>query len=71
MKKDDNQLNLNITTRELRLTYYNDYLLKSGIITKREYDQINLAIISKCGTRRRNELGEVSREERLSSAKRI
>ena len=56
-------------TRELRLLYYNNYLFNSGVITKREYDKMNLAIISKCGKRRRDELGELSLEERLSSAR--
>ena len=67
MRKDDN-LKLEIMTRELRLLYYNNYLLKNGVITKREHEKMNLAIISKCGKRRRNELGEMSLEERLSSA---
>lgn len=66
MEKDKN-LKLDIMTRELRLLYYNNYLFNSGVITKREYDKMNLAIISKCGKRRRDELGELSLEERLSS----
>ena len=70
MKKDD-KLKLEIMTRELRLLYYNDYLLKNGVITKREHDKMNLAIISKCGKRRRNELGEISLEDRLSSVRHI
>ena len=65
----DNNLKLEIMTRELRLTYYNNYLLKNGVITKREFDRMNFTIISKCGKRRRNELGEISLEDRLSSAK--
>ncbi len=68
MEKDKN-LKLDIMTRELRLLYYNNYLFNSGVITKREYDKMNLAIISKCGKRRRDELGELSLEERLSSAR--
>ena len=67
--KKDNKLKLEIMTRELRLLYYNNYLFKNGVITKREYDKMNLSIISKCGKRRRNELGEISLEERLSSAR--
>lgn len=65
----NNSLKLEIMTRELRLLYYNDYLLKSGVITKREHDKMNLAIISKYGKRRRDELGEISLEERLSSVR--
>lgn len=68
MKKDD-KLRLEIMTRELRLLYYNDYLLTKGVITKREHNKMYLAIISKCGKRRRDELGELSLEERLSSAR--
>ena len=69
--KKDNKLNLEIMTRELRLLYYNDYLFKNGVITKREHDKMNLAIISKYGKRRRNELHEISLEDRLSSARHI
>lgn len=69
--KQDNKLRLEITTRELRLLYYNAFLLKSGVITKREHDRMNLAIISKYGRRRHDELGEISLEERLSSARHI
>ena len=69
--KKDNKLKLEIMTRELRLLYYNDYLFKNDVITKREHDKMNLAIISKYGKRRRNELGEISLEDRLSSARHI
>ena len=65
----DNKLKHEIMTRELRLLYYNNYLLENGIISKREHDRMNLAIISKCGKRRRTELNEISLEERLSSAR--
>ena len=67
----DNKLKLEIMTRELRLIYYNNYLLENNVITKREHDKMYLAIISKYGKRRRNELGEISREERLSSGRHI
>ena len=70
MEKDKN-LKLDIMTRELRLLYYNNYLFNSGVITKREHDKMNLAIISKYGKRRRNELGEISLEDRRSSAQHI
>ncbi len=69
--RKDNKLQLEIMTRELRLLYYNDYLFKNNVISKREHDKMNLAIISKCGKRRRNELNEFSIEERLSSARHI
>lgn len=65
----DNKLKREIMTRELRLLYYNNYLLENGIISKREHDRMNLAIILKCGKRRRTELNEISLEERLSSAR--
>lgn len=65
----DNKLKNEIMTRELRLLYYNNYLLENGIISKREHNRMNLAIISKCGKRRRTELNEVSFEEMLSSAR--
>lgn len=67
----DNKLKLEIMTRELRLLYYNNYLLEKDVITKREYNNMNLAIISKCGKRRCSELGEISYEERLSTARHI
>ncbi|MEE1239878.1 MAG: hypothetical protein UHO61_08145 [Acutalibacteraceae bacterium] len=67
--RKDNKLKREIMTRELRLLYYNNYLLENGIISKREHDRMNLAIISKCGKRRRTELNEISLEERLSSAR--
>lgn len=57
MEKDNN-LKLEIMTRELRLLYYNNYLLKNNIITKREHDKMNLVIISKCGKRMHDELEE-------------
>ena len=67
--RKDNKLKREIMTRELRLLYYNNYLLENGIISKREHDRMNLAIISKCGKGRRTELNEISLEERLSSAR--
>jgi hypothetical protein len=67
--KKDSKLKLEITTRELRLLYYNNYLFEKGVITKREHSKMNQAIIAKCGKRRRNELGEISLEDRLSSAR--
>ena len=67
--RKDNKLKHEIMPRELRLLYYNNYLLDNGIISKREHDRMNLAIISKCGKRRRTELNEISLEERLSSAR--
>ncbi len=35
------------TTRLIRLTYYNDVLLKNGNITKREHQRMNNAILAK------------------------
>ena len=68
MKKNNKQKN-EIITREIRLLYYNNYLLNNNVITKREFDKMNLAIISKYGKRRHDELGEISLEERLSSVR--
>ena len=67
--KEDNKQKTEIMTRELRLLYYNKYLLDNGVITKREFEKMNLAIISKCGKRRRNEFDEISPKERLSSVR--
>lgn len=67
----NNKLSLEIMTQEIRLLYYNDYLLNRGVITKRERDKMNLAIIAKCGKRRKSELREISLEDRLSSARHI
>ena len=67
----DNKLRLEIMTRELKLLYYNNYLFEKGVITKSEHDKMNLAIISKYGKRRRNELHEISSEEHLSSTRHI
>jgi len=65
--KKDNKLKIEIMSREIRLLYYNNYLLNNGVITKREHDRMYLAIISKYGKRRRNELYEIPLEERLST----
>ena len=67
----DNKMKLEIMTRELRLLYYNNYLLDNKVIAKREHERMNLAIISKYGKIRSNELGEISLEERLSSVRHI
>lgn len=50
----DNKSALEIMTRELRLLYYNNYLLKNNVITSREHGKLNLAIISKYGKGMRN-----------------
>ena len=55
--KKDNTLKLKIMARELRLIYYNDYLLKNGVITKHEHDKMYLAVISKRQKGRQNESG--------------
>ena len=64
--KKDNQVRIDIMSREIRLLYYNNYLYEKGVITKREYEKMNLAIIEKCGKRKHKELGKISFEERLS-----
>lgn len=45
---------LEIITKELRMLYYNNYLLKHGVITSREHSKINLAILAKCGKNAQN-----------------
>lgn len=64
--KKDNQVRIDVMSREIRLLYYNNYLYEKGVITKREYEKMNLAIIEKCGHRKREKLGEISTEEQLS-----
>lgn len=56
---ENNSIKFEITTRELRLLYYNNYLLQREVITKREHEKMNIAIISKYGSRHHNELHEV------------
>lgn len=68
MKKDNKQKTENMT-KELRLLYYNDYLFKNGVITKREFEKMNLAIISKYGKRNCNVYGKISFEEQIASVK--
>lgn len=68
--KKDNKSALEIMTRELRLLYYNNYLLKNDVITSREHDKLNLAIISKYGKRMRNET-VVRTEEHPNAARHI
>lgn len=45
---------LEIMTKELRMLYYNNYLLKHGVITSREHSKMNLAILAKCGKNAQN-----------------
>lgn len=66
----DNKSALEIMTRELRLLYYNNYLLKNDVITSREHDKLNLAIISKYGKIMRNET-VVRTEEHPNAARHI
>lgn len=67
----DNKSALEIMTRELRLLYYNNYLLKNDVITSREHDKLNLAIISKYGKRMQNETGVFQTEKRHNAARHI
>lgn len=67
----DNKSELDIMTRELRLLYYNNYLLKNDVITSREHNKLNLAIISKYGKRMRNKTGVFHPEERHNNARHI
>lgn len=45
------------TTRLIRLIYYNNFLLKEGVLTSREHQRMNNAIISKYGNEARNAKG--------------
>lgn len=45
---------LEIITKELRMLYYNNYLLKHSVITSREHSKMNLAILAKCGKNAQN-----------------
>lgn len=67
----DNKSALEIMTRELRLLYYNNYLFKNDVITSREHNKLNLAIISKYGKRMRNESGVFHTEEHHNNARHI
>lgn len=42
-----------VTTRLMRLIYYNNFLLKEGVLTSREHQRMNNAIISKYGNEAR------------------
>lgn len=64
--KNDNQTQLDIVTTELRMIYYNNYLLEKGAITKREHEEMYIDIISESKRGFRDELKENSLEERLS-----
>ena len=63
----DNKLRRDIMAEEIRLIYYNNYLLENGMITKREHEKMHSAILSRVGNRKKKELGFVSFEDRLSS----
>lgn len=41
------------TTRLIRLVYYNNFLLEEGVLTSREHQRMNNAIISKYGNEAR------------------
>lgn len=69
--KKDNRVRIDIMSREIRMLYYNNYLYEKGVITKREYEKMNFAIIEKSGKRRCKELGEMSFEEKLSKVRYI
>lgn len=53
----DKRNRLEIMTREIRLLYYNNSLYEKGVIGKREYEQINLAVIEKYGKKKSDESG--------------
>lgn len=59
----DNKRRLELMAREIRLIYYNNYLFEHGVISKRELERMNLAIISACGKNRKSELNEISLED--------
>lgn len=49
--ENDNKSKIEKMAKELRLLYYNNYLFDKGIISKREHERMNLAIITKFGKR--------------------
>ena len=46
--KDRNNCKMTMT-RLIRLIYYNDFLLKEGVLTNREHQRMNNTIISRYG----------------------
>ncbi len=58
-----------LTSRLVRLIYYNSTLLKYGVISKREHDKMNLLIISKYGTKRNEQLNAALPKEDYSASK--
>lgn len=56
-----------IVAEEIRLIYYNNYLLENGVITEREHNKMYSAILSHVGNRKKKELGFISFEDHLSS----
>ncbi len=65
----NNKRRLELTAKEIRLLYYNNYLFERGVISKREHERMNLAIISACGKNRKSELGENLLEEQFFQAR--
>lgn len=63
----DNKLRRDIMAEEIRLIYYNNYLLENGVITEREHKKMYSAILSHVAGRKKKELRFVSYEDRLSS----
>lgn len=63
----DNKLRRDIMAEEIRLIYYNNYLLENGVITDREHNKMYSAILSHVGNRKKKELGFISFEDHLSS----
>ena len=55
-------------TRLIRLVYYNDFLLKEGVLTNREHQKMNNAIISKYGKVSYETKDNFSYQKSLSSA---
>lgn len=55
-------------TRLIRLVYYNDFLFKEGILTNREHQRMNNAIISKYGKASHKIEDNLSCQKSLSSA---
>ena len=47
MNEENNIRKIKETTRELRLLYYNNYLLQNGVISRKDYEKMNSAIIAK------------------------
>lgn len=52
--KEENKAVVQIVTEELWLNYFNNYLLKNGVITERIYMKMFLKILQRTAQKRKN-----------------